>query len=141
RRPSPVPRACGGCRAKIQPAGPPLIPAGTLQVHDTRVAGRDALERGRALASPSSAKHLREGARHRSGRTRNPNRSRDRKGAFAGHTLSQRSLTGCPLGPALPEVRCTPGFSRLARTSVNRLTFKSRTRSDPAAARTSRTLL
>src|ERR1035437_7557487 len=39
-------------------------------------------------------------------------------GAFAGHTLSQRSLTGCPLGPALPEVRCTPGFSRLARTSV-----------------------
>src|ERR1035438_9685516 len=48
-------------------------------------------------------------------------------GAFAGHTLSQRSLTGCPLGPALPEVRCRPGFSPLERTSVNRLTFKSRT--------------
>src|ERR1017187_6566014 len=54
-------------------------------------------------------------------------------GAFAGHTLSQRSLTGCPLGPALPEVRCTPGFSRLARTSVNRLTFKSRTLSCASA--------
>src|ERR1019366_29608 len=27
---------------------------------------------------------------------------------------------------ALPEVRCTPGFSGLARTSVKRLTFKSR---------------
>ena len=47
-------------------------------------------------------------------------------GAFAGHALSQGSLTGCPLGPALPEVRCTPGFSRLVCTSVNRLTFKSR---------------
>src|ERR1017187_4608708 len=46
------------------------------------------------------------------------------KGAFAGHALSQRSLTVA----ALPEVRCTPGFSRLARTSVNRLTFKSRAR-------------
>src|ERR1035441_8814936 len=54
-------------------------------------------------------------------------------GAFAGHTLSQRSLTGCPLSPALPEVRCTPGFSRLARTSVNRLTFKSRTLSCASA--------
>src|ERR1035441_5013109 len=54
-------------------------------------------------------------------------------GAFAGHTLSQRSLTGCPLGPALPEVRCTPGFSRLARTSVNRVTFKSRTLSCASA--------
>ena len=54
-------------------------------------------------------------------------------GAFAGHTLSQRSLTGCPLGPALPEIRCTPGFSRLARTSVNRLTFKSRTLSCASA--------
>src|ERR1035437_7457362 len=43
-------------------------------------------------------------------------------GAFAGHALSQRSLTVA----ALPDVRCTPGFSRLARTSVKRLTFKSR---------------
>src|ERR1035441_6741475 len=36
-----------------------------------------------------------------------PNPSRDRKGAFAGHAFSQRSLTGCPLGPALPGVRST----------------------------------
>src|ERR1019366_9381158 len=51
--------------------------------------------------------------------------SRDRKGAFAGHAFSQRSLTGCPLGPALPGVRSTPGFSRLAGVYVNRLTFMS----------------
>src|ERR1017187_9065387 len=53
--------------------------------------------------------------------------SRDRKGAFAGHAFSQRSLTGCPLGPALPGVRSTPGFSRLAGVYVNRLTSMSHT--------------
>src|ERR1035437_8138448 len=73
------------------------------------------------FASPNS-KGAGLRARHRSGRTWNPNRSRDRKGAFAGHAPSQRSLTVA----ALPEVRCTPGFSGLARTSVKRLTFKSR---------------
>src|ERR1039458_7167781 len=43
-------------------------------------------------------------------------------------SLSQRSLTGCPLGPALPGVRSTPGSSRLAGVYVNRLTFMSHTR-------------
>jgi hypothetical protein len=34
---------------------------------------------------------------------------------------------GYPLGPALPGVRSTPGFSRLAGVYVNRLTFMSHT--------------
>ena len=47
RGPSPTRPAWRGFRARIQPAGRPLIPAGTLQVHHTKDRRASAFERGR----------------------------------------------------------------------------------------------